>query len=60
MQKVKGYYKPDGSDLEMINKELANGWTIKMMTSVESSLIVLYEKFDRKEKLEALNNYNNE
>lgn len=59
MQKVIGYYKPDGGDLNMINKELANGWTIKMMTSVESSLIVLYEKFDRKEKLEALNNLNN-
>lgn len=55
MQKVKCYYKPDDNDLNSIDKELQNGWIIKTMTGVGDKLIVLYEKINRKEKLQALN-----
>lgn len=55
MQKVEIYYRPDSSDKDKINNELKDGWIVKNMISLEKTLIVLYEKIDRKEKLEALN-----
>lgn len=55
MQKVEIYYRPDSSDKDKINNELKDGWIVKSMTTVEKSLVVLFEKIDRREKLEALN-----
>lgn len=55
MQKVEIYYRPDSSDKDKINNELKDGWIVKNMTAVEKSLVVLFEKIDRREKLEALN-----
>lgn len=60
MQKVEIYYKPDSSDKDRINNELKDGWLIKSMVGVESKLIVVYEKNSRKEKLDALNDLQND
>ena len=46
--------------MKLINNELKDGWLIKSMVGVESKLIVVYEKNSRKEKLDALNDLQND
>lgn len=60
MQKLVKLCDPTMRDIAEINDSyLNNGWYVKQMLTLNSNLIILFEKETRKEKLEALNDLSN-